>query len=74
MLIRKIDGQRQVQMVDMSDEQALTNGEIIVQPNDIIYVEQVRPFTVAISQVTTYIAIASGLITTYLAYVALTKQ
>lgn len=74
MLIRKIDGHRQVQMVDMSDEQALTNGEIIIQPNDIIYVEPVRPFTVALSQVTTYIAILSGLVTTYLAYLALTKQ
>jgi polysaccharide export outer membrane protein len=71
MLIRKIDGQRQVQVLDMSDEQALTNGELVVHPDDIIYVKPVRPLLVALSQVTSYVAVVTGLITTYLAYRAL---
>lgn len=73
MLIRKISGQRVVQMIDMSDEDALANGELIIHPDDIIYVQTVKPFTVAITQVTQYIAIASSLITAFLAYKAITS-
>jgi polysaccharide export outer membrane protein len=66
LLIREVEGQRQVQEIDMSDEQALANGEIIIQPNDIVYVEPVRPVTVALREIVSVVAIASGLLSTYL--------
>ena len=65
-LIRELEGQRQVQVLDMSGNEALSNASVIVYPGDILHVEAVRPWSQAAQQVTSIIAYATTAITIYL--------
>jgi len=61
--------------VDLSTIQGLTESEIILQSNDIVYVEpRRRVFTDALREVTTTISILSSILTTGVLVYTLTKK
>lgn len=66
-LIRDIDGQPQVQVLDLSGNDALANSGIIIQPGDIVHAEAVRPFSRAAQQVVTFVGYATTALALYFA-------
>jgi len=72
-LIREVDGKRVVQMVDMSGDEALANADLIIEANDIIYVEPLRPVTTALREVTSWVAIGSSTLSALAIILALSR-
>jgi polysaccharide export outer membrane protein len=66
-LIRTVDGKREVYLIDLSDIEGLKLADIIVQANDIIYVEPVPEIAREILQeVTPILSLISSIFIIYL--------